>query len=455
RHLAHAENGVASLPERCRARQLGTLAVARLRRAHAEGSAERARGPAGELLDEATPRDGWARALRHAVAHLQLGAANAWRANPEPALEELRQALALARAAGLRGVALSALGRLALVQAVRAGPVPARELAAEALDEAEAHDLAATTDAAPAHLADAAIALSELRLADAGAAVAAARGALGEGASADLGATLELLAAELDAARGDAAAALRRSEALALRAETPAARALLSPLAALRARVLCDQLGDVAGACAVLAAIPSELRTAELDAAAARVALAGGDPAASLAALERARAARARLGVTPVEVALLAALAHEQLRDPDDADAALEHALGLAAATGHHGVLVAAGRSLEPLLRRRIRRRTAYAALVCGLLDAAQHGAPAVTRAAPPLLEPLSDREAMILRYLPTSLSNREIAGELFVSTNTVKTHLRSIYRKLDVGGRREAVERARALRLVAAGARR
>ena len=50
----------------------------------------------------------------------------------------------------------------------------------------------------------------------------------------------------------------------------------------------------------------------------------------------------------------------------------------------------------------------------------------------------------MILRYLPTSLSNREIAGELFVTTNTVKTHLRSIYRKLGVAGRREAVERAR-----------
>ena len=66
-----------------------------------------------------------------------------------------------------------------------------------------------------------------------------------------------------------------------------------------------------------------------------------------------------------------------------------------------------------------------------------------------PLLEPLSDREQAILRYLPTALSNREIAAELFVTTNTVKTHLRSIYRKLDVARRREAVERARDLRLL------
>ena len=47
------------------------------------------------------------------------------------------------------------------------------------------------------------------------------------------------------------------------------------------------------------------------------------------------------------------------------------------------------------------------------------------------------------------TLSNREIAAELFVTTNTVKTHLRSIYRKLDVARRREAVERARDLRML------
>jgi LuxR family maltose regulon positive regulatory protein len=75
-------------------------------------------------------------------------------------------------------------------------------------------------------------------------------------------------------------------------------------------------------------------------------------------------------------------------------------------------------------------------------------------RSVAPLLEPLSERECAILRYLPTTLSNREIAAELFVTTNTVKTHLRSIYRKLDVARRREAVERARDLRLLSAGRR-
>ena len=62
----------------------------------------------------------------------------------------------------------------------------------------------------------------------------------------------------------------------------------------------------------------------------------------------------------------------------------------------------------------------------------------------------LSERELMVLRYLPTVLTNSEIAAELFVSVNTVKTHVKSIYRKLDVTERRSAVRRARALRLLA-----
>ena len=55
----------------------------------------------------------------------------------------------------------------------------------------------------------------------------------------------------------------------------------------------------------------------------------------------------------------------------------------------------------------------------------------------------MSDRELMVLRYLPTGLPNAEIASELYVSLNTVKTHLRNIYRHLDVHRRQEAIERA------------
>jgi LuxR family maltose regulon positive regulatory protein len=109
---------------------------------------------------------------------------------------------------------------------------------------------------------------------------------------------------------------------------------------------------------------------------------------------------------------------------------------------------------MEEMLRQRIRDGTAHRALVGELLDVLAGRAPA-PRSAAPLLEPLSEREETLLRYLPTTLSNREIAAELFVTTNTVKTHLRNIYRKLDVAHRREAVQRARDLRLLSATSRR
>jgi len=73
-------------------------------------------------------------------------------------------------------------------------------------------------------------------------------------------------------------------------------------------------------------------------------------------------------------------------------------------------------------------------------------------RGTAPLREPLSDRETGVLRCLPTMLSNQEIASELFISVNTLKTHLKQIYRKLDATSRREAVERARDLYLISPG---
>ena len=66
------------------------------------------------------------------------------------------------------------------------------------------------------------------------------------------------------------------------------------------------------------------------------------------------------------------------------------------------------------------------------------------------LRAPLTRRESVVLRCLPTLMSNPEIADELYISINTVKSHLRSIYRKLGTATRRETVQRARELRLIA-----
>ena len=74
--------------------------------------------------------------------------------------------------------------------------------------------------------------------------------------------------------------------------------------------------------------------------------------------------------------------------------------------------------------------------------------------AGPPPLEPLSDSEIRVLRYLPTNLTGPEIAGQLYVSSNTVKSHLRSLYAKLGTHHRAETVARARDLGLLAPSAR-
>ena len=65
-------------------------------------------------------------------------------------------------------------------------------------------------------------------------------------------------------------------------------------------------------------------------------------------------------------------------------------------------------------------------------------------------MEPLSDSELRVLRYLPTHLSAPEIADQLSISRNTVKTHMRNLYAKLGTHRRADAVIRARDLGLLA-----
>ena len=89
---------------------------------------------------------------------------------------------------------------------------------------------------------------------------------------------------------------------------------------------------------------------------------------------------------------------------------------------------------------------------ILGLLGG-NRPAPPPARPRPPA-EPLSDSELRVLRYLPTNLTGPEIASELYVSFNTVKTHVRNLYTKLGTHARSETVARARDLGLLAPSAR-
>jgi LuxR family maltose regulon positive regulatory protein len=105
------------------------------------------------------------------------------------------------------------------------------------------------------------------------------------------------------------------------------------------------------------------------------------------------------------------------------------------------------------LLERQARRRTAHAALIAEILGLPARNRPASPAGARPPAEPLSGSELRVLRYLPTNLTTPEIAAELYVSRNTVKTHVRSLYLKLGTHRRAEAVEFARDLGLLAPSA--
>ena len=65
------------------------------------------------------------------------------------------------------------------------------------------------------------------------------------------------------------------------------------------------------------------------------------------------------------------------------------------------------------------------------------------------VIEPLTEREREVLVHVSGMLNTAEVASEMYISVNTVKTHLRNIYRKLEAAHRSEAVRRARQLQLI------
>lgn len=238
-------------------------------------------------------------------------------------------------------------------------------------------------------------------------------------------------------------------------------RALGSPLRALMlmSYVELGETGRVEAALADLGA--EERRSTHMRTALASLNLAQQDPQAAVAAL-----APIQTGVlgaaevsTPwaVQAFLLESAARDALGDPDAATRAIERAL--AAAEPGRVLLPFLLEPLPGLLKRHARRLPERAALIkdiLGLLrDAQGNAGHAIPRAAllhpeARLRESLSQAEMRVLRYLPTGLSVADIADQLYLSVNTVRTHMRHLYDKLDVHRRHEAVDRARALGLLA-----
>ncbi len=163
-----------------------------------------------------------------------------------------------------------------------------------------------------------------------------------------------------------------------------------------------------------------------------------------IALLERLQIAAERGGRngTLIEVLVLRALAHQAGRDMPAALEALHHAMKLAEPQGYVRVFADEGPAVATLLKALVRKDvdSGYVRRLVNATTRAGRPAPAGTGE---FAEPLSDREFDVLRLLATDLDGPDIARQLHVSLNTMRTHSRNIFRKLQVNNRRAAVRQA------------
>jgi LuxR family transcriptional regulator, maltose regulon positive regulatory protein len=444
KHLARAEELAADEPEDRRADLDAAVALTALTRFAAAGAP--GGGPVADAADAAVDR---LRALRPVdavvgalLAHGR-GCTLLADGRPAPARQTLAAAERAAHNAGCPELASRCVARLALAEALLGRLREACDTAARARRTAEASGGAAQTLAA----ADVALAWVASERGDLPEATTHARHAAGDPlllVGVTTAPVLALVRARLLRARGDlpgALAALDRlrdvgplPDALADRVGGAAAGLLLAQgrPAAAADRVRDDGADD--GSSGLLAL--------------GWAALALGEAADGEA---RARRVTRRSGAPldlQVEGHLLAAACALTLSRPESAAAAVDEALRLASPERIRRPFDEAPRRIRALLQQ----RDAHAAhrLSGGRPDAGGGGAVPLARAPEVLtVQPLTDRELDVLGYLDALLPTQEIAARMYVSVNTVKSHVRAILRKLAVERRNEAVRRARELGLI------
>jgi LuxR family maltose regulon positive regulatory protein len=410
--------------------------VGELLRARHAGEHEAATAAAKRL--DATGPDGGRRAL----AWLELGTLEFDLGLYQQAEEHLELAASLADHASRWGLAARAWAALALL-AASAGRL---RVAEQRLDMVDRTAVVTTETAVRAAVAQAAIAFLRDDLGRAARhADVARRGLAG---SSDCVLALYVLLAEiavLEAQGRDALAGVRLAEGDAIRARCPAGIYQAATLDCYRVRVL-DRTGRREEATQVLDGI-AQREHPIVALAIARRAILADDANGALAGLRPSMHASGRAAGGPTASHLLLyATAVDRVGNADAAHHALEQALALAEEEGLRRAFVDEGVPVRALLEAHLRRGTAHAAFINDLLDHVASHRPAPDAE---LRAQLTDRELVVLGYLPTEMTAGDIAEALTVAEATVRTHLHHIYSKLDADGRRDAVRRARDLRLL------
>lgn len=391
-----------------------------------------------------------------------------------------------------RGIALTALGAAQLA----VGDLPgAEETLSDGLTAAERAGLAWPRLACLSRLAFLRAARGELTAADRAAQAAVAR-VLGSGRPPSGHCAYAYLAlAIVDLQRDRLDDAESHLNLVTCGNELVDAPALAPSIAIVRSQVLYER-GDLAGSYAALragrrelndsrpppylddwfAAVETDLRTSTGDAdavrrslapatehahckpalavALARACLRGDDPHGATRLLPAwADDTALPLGLR-LDAGIVEAQAARMVGDGRRVTRVLECLLRLAEPEGCRRVFTRTGPQVREMLVEHLDSGTAYWSLVNDLTtgtasDPVSSPPPHAGLPTPATAEPLTERELTVLRYLQSILSNVEIASELSLSVNTVKTHVRSIYRKLNTTRRRDAVRRARELHLI------
>ena len=422
--------------------------------ARSTGDLDAAHEAAHRLIELATPLefpavDGGEAELR-AFAHTSVGIASLWGGDFTTSRQELDRGLASAREAENDWLIFTSLAYSALTAARMAFLSVAERRARDALDLAELRGWSRTIPAGTALTTLGSIALLRNELEEARMAFDRAVLALHPGAETPLRAICQVERGRTYISLGEFDAAVDSLNAgLDDLGEWPALPTLAGMLEAQLALAEAA-LGDAVAARERVERAHELTPTGETAIALAQFMLAADDPCGARDTIgPTLRKEMPAVPSTVIEAWALEAVANDQLADHGAATSALEQALDEVEPVGYRRPLMVHRAALRPILRRHLTSTTAHRALVEDLLR--EFDTTGEHRAPPPLLvDSLSDREQAVLRYLPTMMSNQEIAGELFVSVNTVKTHLRAIYRKLDAADRREAVRRARDLELLA-----
>ena len=463
-HLAVAETHAETAPPDRQRRLRVAIASLKLslarRRGHLAGVIEQVRFLASPVTGQSDEDIALDKDLR-AVALMNLGTAEAWSLGLPDAERHLREGAVLAREIGRPYLEVGCLAQLGFAYIFHDPAMPKIQAFAmtqarcrEAIALAERYGWGAEPVIAPAlmTLAGTMVFLGEFDEGERW--LRRTERALQTDTGPDIRLLLHQTAGILHAGRGRHHEALEEfSAAEHLGSQLEGSQALASQvtgwLLATQAR-----LGLPGEARAAIAALDDERASSgEIRNARAVICLAEGDPAGALGAVRDVLDGTAPvLGyVTVVEAQLLAGLAHRELGDLRAANQAAERALALA--ESDRLVLPFAVTGSRELLEALPRHETAHAALLADILDVLHGSSPAAReQSSLPPTEELSPGELRVLRYLPTNLSRPQIAGELSVSPSTVSTHVRSIYAKLQVRDRSSAVQRARELRLLAAG---